>query len=81
MPSSRINSVFKIAGTARTGHTMLRLIHVGSFGTAAAVHRGERGLARDVGLAEGAAGTTAAGHVVAIHHARWTFTEAAWWER
>ena len=69
---SRNNGVFIIAGTVFSGHTLALPGHVGSLCTAAAVHRGEAALAGVVGLAEGAAGALAAGHVVVIHSFSWT---------
>jgi len=65
--SNRNNDVFIVAGTVILEHTNALLVHVGSLGTATAVYRGEAGLAGVVRLAEGTAGTTAAGHVVRIH--------------
>lgn len=76
--SSINDSVFIITGTLVTLHAELVVIHVSSFGTATTIHRAEADLAGVVSLTEGAAGTTTAGHVVAIHGICWTLTEAAW---
>lgn len=65
--SSINNGVFVVAVTPLTLHTLPYLVHVGSLGTATAIHWREADLARVVSLTEGLAGTTAGGHVVAIH--------------
>lgn len=76
--SSVNDDVFVIAGTRFALHTHPIFIHVGSFLTATTVHRAEGDLAGVVGLAEGAAGTAAGGHVVAVDSVCLTAGKAAW---